>query len=75
MDDYTPETDEIRHHYLCCWADEYRTEHEGRFDRWLAEVVRAAKHDGFVEGAREQRLNTLGFDVDFNDVKNPYEKE
>ena len=45
------------------------------FDEWLAEVIREARYEGFNEGAREQRLNTLGLVVDFNDVKNPYGRE
>lgn len=65
MDDYTPDTDEIRHHYLCCWGEEYRAGHERRFDTWLAEVIRAAKHDGWVEGHAAHPY----FGV------NPYEKE
>lgn len=72
MDDYMPETDEIRHHYLCCWADEFRVEYEVRFNRWFAEVIRAAKCDGWAEGF-DEAMDDIGASVESG--LNPYGKE
>lgn len=71
MSGYMPSVDDVRHVYkfgaLPEQADSRRVaaEMEREFDRWLAEVVRAAKHDGWVEGHAAHPY----FGV------NPYEKE
>jgi len=44
VSDYIPTTEEVRNSYAS-WSDAYP-----EFDRWLAEVIRIAKADGFDEG-------------------------
>ena len=90
MNDYTPDTDHVRDLWragrqmqlgLSIYLDGERT--EGEFDRWLAEVERAAAEKGWDERGRARADYSKGHDEDctgWEDCRcarypNPYRKE
>lgn len=52
-DKYTPTTEQVRATYLGGTLIEFREEGFGRFQRWLAEVERAAAAKALEDAARE----------------------
>ena len=80
MNDYTPDTDHVRDLWragrhmqlgLSIYLDGERT--EGEFDRWLAEVERAAAEKAWDELA--QKLAHDWYWHDGGKDENPYRKE
>lgn len=77
MSDYTPTTDEVRLEYMAVrWGKSNIVSFDARaeFDRWLAEIERAAAEKAWGEGTRAQWR--LGQTRDIDQIPaNPYRRE
>lgn len=81
MSEYTPTTEEMREFFCTPMTEsqgineEFHWEMEGRFERWIAEVERAAAEKAWLEGADSVFYNPeIRVYVDYPD-ENPYRRE
>ena len=77
MSEYTPTTEQVRLDYVMAYSEKESSQilAERDFDRWLANVERAAAERAWLEGADSAFYNPeiRGY-VDYPD-ENPYRRE
>lgn len=72
-DEYTPTTEQVRATYLGGTLIEFREEGFGRFQRWLAEVERAAAEKAWWEACLRIADGESNLDIaDTYQKQNPY---